>query len=30
MLSKINSNTNVLEFFANHEIDAPIFGKKIY
>ena len=25
--SKINSDTNVLEFFANHEIDAPIFAQ---
>ena len=29
MLSKINSDTNVVEFFANHEIDALVFTKDI-
>ena len=26
VLSKINSNTDVLEFFACYEIDAPVFA----
>ena len=29
MLSKINADTNVVKFFANHEIDAPIFAQDI-
>ena len=29
ILSKINANTNVMKFFANHEIDAPAFAKDI-
>ena len=26
VLSKINVDTDVLEFFANHEIDVPVFA----
>ena len=29
VLSKINLDTCVLEFFANHEVDAPIFVQDI-
>ena len=29
VLGKINLNTNVVEFFANHEIDAPVFPQNI-
>ena len=29
MLSKINANTDLLEFFVNHEIDAPLFAQDI-
>ena len=29
VLSKINLGTNVLEFFAHHEIDAPVFAQDI-
>ena len=29
MLGKINLNTNVVEFFANYEIDAPVFPQNI-
>ena len=29
MLSKINSDTDILEYFANHEIDAPVFAQDI-
>ena len=29
MLNKINAYINVLEFFANHEIDAPVFAQDI-
>ena len=29
MLSKINANTYVVDFFANHEIDAPVFAHDI-
>ena len=29
LLHKINSNTKVLQFFANHDINAPVFAQYI-